>query len=103
MGKNSRRWIIPNNLRLQGQHLDRETGLHDNLFRYYYPDIGRFTQHDSIGLAGGLPGLPFYSPHSEARPVGHLKLFKPVCNRFVRGISHCVVTLCFSCFIYHTI
>ncbi len=33
---------------------DRETGLHYNLFRYYDPDCGRFTQQDPIGLAGGL-------------------------------------------------
>jgi RHS repeat-associated protein len=42
------------NLRMQGQYLDRETGLHYNLFRYYDPDSGRFTQHDPIGLAGGI-------------------------------------------------
>jgi RHS repeat-associated protein len=41
------------NLRMQGQYLDRETGLHYNLFRYYDPDCGRFTQQDPIGLAGG--------------------------------------------------
>ncbi|MEP8982727.1 RHS repeat-associated core domain-containing protein [Enterobacter cloacae] len=28
-------------------------GLHDNLFRYYDPDCGRFTQQDPIGRAGG--------------------------------------------------
>ena len=42
------------NLRFQGQYLDRETGLHYNLFRYYDPESGRFTQQDPIGLAGGL-------------------------------------------------
>ncbi|WP_202816091.1 RHS repeat domain-containing protein, partial [Enterobacter hormaechei] len=41
------------NLRMQGQYLDRETGLHYNLFRYYDPDCGRFTQQDPIGLNGG--------------------------------------------------
>ena len=40
------------NLRMQGQYLDRETGLHYNLFRYYDPDSGRFTQPDPVGLAG---------------------------------------------------
>ncbi|MDF0729358.1 DUF6531 domain-containing protein [Pseudomonas entomophila] len=52
-------WRVPGfveeqNLRFQGQYLDRETGLHYNLFRFYDPDIGRFTQPDPIGLAGGV-------------------------------------------------
>ncbi|MCR4456226.1 RHS repeat-associated core domain-containing protein [Pseudescherichia sp. L3] len=50
------------NLRMQGQYLDRETGLHYNLFRYYDPDCGRFTQQDPIGLAGGL-NLYQYAPN----------------------------------------
>ncbi|WP_366800084.1 RHS repeat-associated core domain-containing protein [uncultured Apibacter sp.] len=37
-------------MRYQRQYLDRETGLHYNIFRYYDPDIGRFTQPDVIGL-----------------------------------------------------
>ncbi|WP_102781224.1 RHS repeat-associated core domain-containing protein, partial [Providencia stuartii] len=49
------------NLRFQGQYFDRETGLHYNTFRYYDPDIGRFTQQDPIGLAGGL-NLYQYAP-----------------------------------------
>ncbi|WP_380184618.1 RHS repeat-associated core domain-containing protein [Kalamiella sp. sgz302252] len=51
------------NLRMQGQYLDRETGLHYNLFRYYDPDCGRFTQPDPIGLAGGL-NLYQYAPNA---------------------------------------
>ncbi|MEK0168574.1 RHS repeat-associated core domain-containing protein, partial [Pseudescherichia vulneris] len=51
------------NLRMQGQYLDRETGLHYNLFRYYDPDCGRFTQQDPIGLAGGL-NLYQYAPNA---------------------------------------
>ena len=39
--------------RLQNQHYDEETGLHYNFFRYYDPEIGRFTQQDPIGLEGG--------------------------------------------------
>ena len=39
--------------RLQNQHYDEETGLHYNFFRYYDPEIGRFTQQDPIGLLGG--------------------------------------------------
>ncbi|YCH31205.1 DUF6531 domain-containing protein [Erwinia sp. D4-22] len=51
------------NLRMQGQYLDRDTGLHYNLFRYYDPDCGRFTQPDPIGLAGGL-NLYQYAPNA---------------------------------------
>jgi len=39
--------------RLQNQYADEETGLHYNFFRYYDPNVGRFTQLDPIGLAGG--------------------------------------------------
>ncbi|EMA5682104.1 RHS repeat protein [Salmonella enterica] len=50
------------NLRFQGQYLDRETGLHYNLFRYYDPECGRFTQPDPIGLNGGI-NLYSYGPN----------------------------------------
>ncbi|WP_373777528.1 RHS repeat-associated core domain-containing protein [Glaesserella sp.] len=39
--------------RLQNQYADEETGLHYNFFRYYEPNVGRFTSLDPIGLAGG--------------------------------------------------
>ncbi|WP_413649808.1 RHS repeat-associated core domain-containing protein, partial [Pantoea sp. B65] len=51
------------NLRMQGQYLDRETGLHYNLFRYFDPDCAGFTQPDPIGLAGGL-NLYAYAPNA---------------------------------------
>ncbi|EBA0748639.1 RHS repeat protein, partial [Salmonella enterica subsp. enterica] len=50
------------NLRFQGQYLDRETGLHYNLFRYFDPESGRFTQQDPIGLNGGI-NLYSYGPN----------------------------------------
>lgn len=40
-------------IRQQNQHYDEETGLHYNFFRYYDPEIGRFTQQDPIKLLGG--------------------------------------------------
>ncbi|KGD84039.1 hypothetical protein HA47_08790 [Pantoea stewartii subsp. indologenes] len=60
---NQRIPVVEQNLRMQGQYLDRETGLHCNLFRYYDPDSGRFTQHDPIGLAGGI-NLYQYAPNA---------------------------------------
>ena len=53
---------IQQNLRYQGQYLDRETGLHYNTFRYYDPDIGCFTQPDPIGLLGSF-NLYQYAPN----------------------------------------
>ncbi|HIH2744404.1 RHS domain-containing protein [Burkholderia aenigmatica] len=53
----------PQNLRFQGQYLDRETGLHYNTFRFYDPDIERFINPDPIGLAGGT-NLFQYAPNS---------------------------------------
>ncbi|WP_099169192.1 RHS repeat-associated core domain-containing protein [Pseudomonas sp. ICMP 8385] len=55
-------FIEEQNLRFQGQYLDRETGLHFNTFRFYDPDVGRFTTPDPIGLAGGLNTYA-YSPN----------------------------------------
>ncbi|MBY4694727.1 DUF6531 domain-containing protein [Burkholderia latens] len=40
-------------LRYAGQYADDSTGLHYNTFRYYDPDVGRFINHDPIGLLGG--------------------------------------------------
>jgi RHS repeat-associated protein len=62
---------IKQNLRYQGQYLDRETGLHYNTFRYYDPDIGRFTQPDPIGLLGGF-NLYQYAPNglTWVDPIG---------------------------------
>ncbi|OTQ26682.1 hypothetical protein B6D03_13545 [Gilliamella apicola] len=68
---------IQQNLRYQGQYLDRETGLHYNTFRYYDPDIGRFTQPDPIGLLGGL-NLYQYAPNGLTwiDPLGLILLYR---------------------------
>nr|WP_225793043.1 RHS repeat-associated core domain-containing protein [Yersinia pseudotuberculosis] len=49
-------------LRYPGQYSDDETGLHYNTFRYYDPEIGRFSTQDPIGLAGGV-NLYQYGPN----------------------------------------
>jgi RHS repeat-associated protein len=73
-------YIEEQNLRFQGQYLDRETGLHFNTFRFYDPDIGRFTTPDPIGLAGGV-NLYVYAPN----PVGWVDPWGWACRSAVSG------------------
>jgi len=68
-------FIEEQNLRFQGQYLDRETGLHYNTFRFYDPDVGRFTTRDPIGLLGGI-NLYQYAPN----PVGWVDPWGWSCN-----------------------
>ncbi|WP_315866748.1 RHS repeat-associated core domain-containing protein [Pseudomonas sp. JV414] len=64
-------YIEEQNLRFQGQYLDRETGLHFNTFRFYDPDVGRFTTPDPIGLAGGFNLYAFVlNPFTWLDPLG---------------------------------
>ena len=44
---------VEQHLPFRGQYFDAETGLHYNTFRYYDPEVGRFTTQDPIGLLGG--------------------------------------------------
>ncbi|WP_332835487.1 RHS repeat-associated core domain-containing protein [Snodgrassella alvi] len=75
---------IQQNLRYQGQYLDRETGLHYNTFRYYDPGIGRFTQPDPIGLGGGY-NLYQYAPNALIwiDPWGWCKSSKKASKKYV--------------------
>ena len=67
---------VEQNLRFQGQYFDDETGLHYNTFRYYDPEVGRFTTQDPIGLLGG-ENLYQYAPS----PVGWVDPWGWICNR----------------------
>jgi len=48
-------------LRLQGQQVDEESGLHYNRGRFYDPSSGRFVSTDPIKLSGGF-NLYQYGP-----------------------------------------
>ena len=68
--------LAPQNLRFQGQYLDRETGLHYNTFRFFDPDVGRFTTTDPIGLSGSS-NLYQYAPN----PIGWTDPWGWVCGK----------------------
>jgi len=83
---------VPQNLRFQGQYLDRETGLHYNLFRYYDPVGGRFTQVDPIGLAGGVNTYSYVvNPVTIVDPLGLMPLSNPI-NQGHHMVPHEVAT-----------
>jgi len=60
------------NIRLPGQFFDAETGLHQNGFRDYMPDLGRYLESDPIGLGGGMNPYAYAKGNSLNRtdPLG---------------------------------
>jgi RHS repeat-associated protein len=59
-------------IRMQGQQIDRESGLFYNRHRYYDPQMGRYITQDPIGLAGGnnLYGYVEGEPTIYIDPLG---------------------------------
>src|SRR5208283_5148823 len=41
-------------LRFPGHYADPEIGLYYNRFRFYSPELGRYTQSDPVGIGAGL-------------------------------------------------
>jgi RHS repeat-associated protein len=77
------------NLRLPGQYLDEETGLHYNWHRYYDGEIGRYTTEDPIGLRGGINRFSYAvsSPLRNTDPMGLWALGDPIDQRYVDTIT----------------
>ncbi|MGK4580366.1 RHS repeat domain-containing protein [Kitasatospora sp. HPMI-4] len=70
-------------LRFPGQYLDRESGLHYNLYRYYDPRTGRYLSPDPIGLEPAPdPYMYVGNPLTEIDPLGLAK--KARCEFIIR-------------------
>jgi RHS repeat-associated protein len=66
---------VENNLRFPGQYYDEETGSHYNWHRYYDPRIGRYSNVDPVGFAGGDVNLYGYGENDPVNAVDPLGLF----------------------------
>ncbi|MCF6264818.1 MAG: hypothetical protein L3J24_14695 [Xanthomonadales bacterium] len=73
--------IVIMNMRFPGQYEDQESGLYQNYFRDYDPDIGRYVERDPSGLGKNLSLYAYALPN----PLGYfdpLGLKECGCNEF---------------------
>lgn len=71
---NANTYTFEQPLKFPGQYEDEETGLFYNRYRYYDPDLARYTTSDPVGLAGGLnQGIYAANPINWIDPLGLAK------------------------------
>jgi RHS repeat-associated protein len=90
--------LVENNLRFPGQYYDAETLLHYNYFRSYDSSLGRYTQFDPLGLAGGslnAYGYVYQNPIIYTDPTGQFAQVAvgacianpPLCGAIITAIA----------------
>jgi RHS repeat-associated protein len=89
---------IEQNIRLPGQHHDRETGLYYNRHRYYDPKRGAYINQDPIGLDGGvnLYQYAWNSPTNATDPKGLLTVLGGVLLALAGAAVYCTCKAMFS-------
>ncbi|PAT31039.1 RHS repeat-associated core domain-containing protein [Vandammella animalimorsus] len=81
------------NLSFPGQYWNKETGLHQNYFRYYSLARGRYIQSDPLGIFGGLNTYEYASsdPLGYIDPTGEVPI-APIVWSYFRCVARCTAS-----------